>query len=144
MPLCTGLWMETFDTNVIVRLLVEDDLQQSAIALRKWRTALDGGGVFLPKLVLAEAVWVLRMSYRFDRQAIAGVLGALLRTEGLTIEDEPLVLVALDAYAVGGADFSDYLILETARAASALPVHTFDRHFARHAEVLLMGHETDS
>ncbi len=36
MPLCTGLWMETFDTNVIVRLLVEDDLQQSAIALRKW------------------------------------------------------------------------------------------------------------
>jgi predicted nucleic-acid-binding protein len=29
--------METFDTNVLVRLLVEDDQQQSAAALRRWR-----------------------------------------------------------------------------------------------------------
>ena len=123
--------METFDTNVIVRLLVEDDPRQSAVALRMWQVALEQSGVYLPKLVLTEAIWVLRVSYRFDRQAISGAVGALLRTDGLTIEDESLVLAALDAYAGGSADFSDYLILEDARRAGALPVHTFDLRFAR-------------
>lgn len=131
--------METFDTNVIVRVLVEDDPQQSAVALRLWQAALEQSGAFLPKLVLAEATWVLRVSYRFDRQAISGALGALLRTDGLTIEDELLVLAALDAYARGSADFSDYLILEEARCAGALPVHTFDRRFAREPEVQYIG-----
>jgi predicted nucleic acid-binding protein len=51
--------MVTFDTNVVVRLLVEDDPQQSALALDAWREALPQG-VFLPKLVLVEAVWVMR------------------------------------------------------------------------------------
>ena len=134
--------METFDTNVIVRLLVEDDPQQSAIALHKWQVALERGGVFLPKLVLTEAIWVLRVSYRFDRQAITGAVRALLHTDGLNIENKSLVLAALDAYAKGSADFSDYLILESARAAGALPVHTFDRRFARHAEVLLITLES--
>ncbi|CAK0781582.1 hypothetical protein CCP4SC76_7890001 [Gammaproteobacteria bacterium] len=59
-------------------------------------------------------------------------------TDGLTIEDKSSVYAALDAYANGRADFSDYLILESARAARALPVYTFDRRFARHAEVSLI------
>jgi predicted nucleic acid-binding protein len=33
--------METFDTNVLVRLLVEDDQQPSAAALRRWRQATE-------------------------------------------------------------------------------------------------------
>ena len=59
----------------------------------------------------------------------------------LLVEDESLVLAALDAYARGIADFSDYLILETARCASALPVHTFDRRFAREPGVQQIGLE---
>ncbi|CAK0778469.1 hypothetical protein CCP4SC76_650010 [Gammaproteobacteria bacterium] len=74
--------METFDTNVIVRLLAEDDPRQSVVALRKWQVALKMSGVFLPKLVLAEAIWVLRVSYRFDRQTIVGAVMAFLRTDG--------------------------------------------------------------
>jgi len=130
--------METFDTNVVVRILVEDDPQQSFAALSRWRQALEAGGAFLPRLVLVEAVWVLRISYGFDRQAIHGVLDALLRTEGVIVEDQPSVLAALASYATGSADFSDYLILESARAARALPVHTFDQRFARHADVSLI------
>lgn len=130
--------METFDTNVIVRILVEDDPLQSKIALKTWQLALETSGVYLPKLVLAEVNWVLRVSYGFNRKEIVGVVDALLRTEGLEIEDKPCVLAALDAYSNGNADFSDYLILELARNAKALPLQTFDRRFAQHPDVILL------
>jgi predicted nucleic-acid-binding protein len=123
--------METFDTNVVVRILVDDDPIQSALALSNWRRALDEHGVFLSKLVLAEAVWVLRTSYGFDRATIASTLGVFLNTQGLTIEDESQVRAALSGYATSGADLSDHLILETARVADALPVRSFDQRFAR-------------
>jgi len=130
--------METFDTNVIVRVLVEDDPRQSAKALALWRGALVTDGIFLPKLALAEAIWVLKVSYRFDRQAIGGVVKALLSTEGVNMEDEVQVRRALEAYARDDADFSDYLILEATRVANALPVQTFDRRFARDQDVTLI------
>lgn len=130
--------METFDTNVLVRLLVEDDPQQSAAALICWRTALAGDGAYLPKVVLAETIWVLARAYRFKRTAILDVVGALLRSRGLKVEDEQAVSAALAAFAEGAADFSDYLILEGARTNGALPVRTFDRRFARHADTALV------
>jgi len=131
--------METFDTNVLVRLLVEDDPQQSAAALRCWTQALNSGGVFLPKLVLVEAIWVVGRAYHFDSQSIANAVNALLKTHGLVVEDKADVTAALNAYTTGTADFSDYLILESARSATALPVHTFDKRFARHADVALIA-----
>ncbi len=133
--------MVTFDTNIIVRILVEDDPLQSKVALNAWRLALESGGVFLPKLVLAEVIWVLRVSYGFNRQTIIGVVEALLRTEGLEVEDVSYIFATLKAYSNGNADFSDYLILESARHTSALPVKTFDRRFASHPDVVLLSPE---
>ncbi len=130
--------MVTFDTNFIVRILVEDDPVQSKVALNTWQLALEASGEFLPKLVLAEVIWVLNVSYGFDHQAIYGVVDALLRTDGLNAEDKSSVLATLEAYSKGNADFSDYMILELARIAEALPVHTFDRRFAHHPDVTLI------
>jgi predicted nucleic-acid-binding protein len=130
--------METFDTNILVRLLVEDDPQQSAAALRCWRKAIAEGGVFLPKVVLAETIWVLGRAYRFERTAILDVVGALLRSDGLKVEDRQQVSAALTAFGAGTADFSDCLILEDARANQALPVKTFDRRLARCADAVLI------
>jgi predicted nucleic-acid-binding protein len=131
--------METFDTNVLVRVLVEDDPEQSATALEHWRRALEAGGVFLPKVVLVETVWVLGRAYGFERERIRAVLAALLRLRGLTVEDRGEVEAALGAFTQTSADFSDHLILEVARAVDALPVQTFDTRFARVDDVRLLG-----
>jgi predicted nucleic acid-binding protein len=48
-------------------------------------------------------------------------------------EDEAATLRALAAFETGPADFSDYLILDTARHADALPLWTFDERLARAA-----------
>lgn len=63
--------MPTFDTNVVVRILVDDDEIQGRQAEAAWRGALEGEGVFLPKIVGVETVWVLRTAYRFRASTIA-------------------------------------------------------------------------
>lgn len=129
--------MKAVDTNIVIRLLVEDDEQQGAVAAAAWRTQLASGGVFLTKVVIAEIAWVLRVSYRFDRETIFAALQDLIDVEGVVVEDDAAVRRALTDFNASAADLSDHLILETARDASALPVLTFDQHFAREADVTL-------
>lgn len=131
--------MATFDTNVVVRLIVEDDEDQSRQAEQVWRAALTDSSVFLPKVVLVETAWVLRTAYRFDSSTVAKTLRRLLDVEGVEIEDEVVVRRALALFEQGGADFSDYVILESARKASALPVRTFDQRFAKESDVEILG-----
>jgi len=131
--------MRAVDTNVVIRLVVEDDEEQGAAAAAAWRALLASGGVFLSKVVIVEVAWVLRVSYRFDRQATATALRDLIDVEGVGVEDDAAVRRALCGFEASGADLSDHLILETARDASALPVLTFDRRFAREAGVALLS-----
>jgi predicted nucleic-acid-binding protein len=123
--------VEAFDTNVVVRLLVRDDEVQvppgraALSAGRRRRWSLD------PLWVIVETAWVLRVAYTLDRAAIAAALRRLVGAEGVIAEDEAATLRALAAFEGGSADFSDYLILDTARQAEALPLWTFDGHLAR-------------
>jgi len=48
------------DTNVVVRLLIGDDPQQTPIAERAFLEAIDAGGVDLTDVVPGEVPWVLR------------------------------------------------------------------------------------
>lgn len=131
--------MTTFDTNVVVRLIVEDDEIQSRQAETAWRQALAEGSVFLPKIVIVETVWVLRTAYRFDRSAVAKTLQYLLDIDRVFVEDESKIRQALSRFERGSADLSDYLILESAHDAEACPVQTFDRRFAKETDVVLIG-----
>lgn len=131
--------MATFDTNVVVRLVVEDDETQSRRAEAAWRAALADDGVFLPKVVVVETVWVLRTAYHFDRRAVVETLQRLLEIEGVRAEDDGQVRGALSHFERGAADLSDYLILEAAREVNALPVRTFDQRFAREENVEIVG-----
>lgn len=130
--------METFDTNVVVRLVVEDDADQCARAERAWRNAVSSGGAFLPVVTVVELTWVLRVAYKLDRATIAAILRRLMDSEGVELEREDVLRAALDRYASGTADFSDYVILEAARVAGAVPVLTFDQRFAQAPEVELV------
>ena len=51
--------MRSVDTNVVVRLLVEDDAEQTRLAEEAWKDLLASGGVFLSKVVLVEVGWSL-------------------------------------------------------------------------------------
>jgi predicted nucleic-acid-binding protein len=122
--------MVTFDTNVVLRVVIRDDPAQCARAEQAWRQALGGGGVFLTTTVLVEIAWVLRAAFNLDRTTIGAKLQELIDTRGVTVENESGVRSAVERYQRGPADFSDWIIFESARSANALPVLTFDGRFA--------------
>jgi predicted nucleic-acid-binding protein len=119
------------DTNVLLRFLVEDDAEQAARAASLVEHASEAGErLFVPQIVLCEVVWVLESTYRFRRERIVEVLGDVLRSRQLVIEDVPFARRALDRYAERGGDFADYLIVERCRAAGCERVASFDAELA--------------
>ncbi len=123
--------MEAFDTNVVVRLCVRDDEEQYRRAELIFRRATAGAGAWLSSVVLAEVAWVLRVAYKFDRVTTTATLRRLIATDGVYVEDHATTRLALAAFEVGPADFSDYFILESARRGGALPLHTFDERLSK-------------
>jgi len=81
----------------------------------------------VPLVVLCELVWVLERGYRYSRVQIAALVRGLLSADDLSIERSELAWQALNAFEEGPADFADYVIGGTARAAGAETTVTFDR-----------------
>jgi predicted nucleic-acid-binding protein len=130
--------VRSFDTNVAVRLVVEDDPAQCERAKRAFQRAIDDGGVFFTATVLVEVAWVLRGAFKQDRATIAAALRRLVGSAGVVVEHDAVVRRALVAFETGPADFSDYVIRESSQEVNALPVVTFDERFAREADVELV------
>lgn len=113
--------MISVDTNVLVRLLANDDPQQSPRAARLFAAE----NVFVPKSVLLETEWVLRFSYKMNPSAIHLAFTKILATASVTVEDVASVGRAAAWYG-GGMDFADALHL--ASSSTATKFVTFDRN----------------
>ncbi|WP_341879631.1 type II toxin-antitoxin system VapC family toxin [Synechococcus sp. UW140] len=128
--------MRTLDTNVVVRLLIGDDPQQTPIAEQAFLDAIASGGIYLPDVVLAEVAWVLR-GYNLERATRYQLMERLVRTRGVVVDDIDAVIDALEQFRQGG-DLADQLILARATNIGALPVLSFDRRFAASEGVELL------
>ena len=102
--------METFDTNVVLRIVYRDDPGQADRACSAWQEAVASGGIFLTTVVLVELAWVLRVAAKFERAAIAAALESLCDAQGVSVEEAQRVRRAIARFKVGAADFSDCLI----------------------------------
>lgn len=120
------------DTNVLARLLVQDDASQHAAVVRELaRRTKQGGALFVPVTVMLELEWVLRARYRCGKAQVLSALTALLSTAPLAFESEGALEQALFIYEDGNADFAECLHLALAGAQDALPFLTFDRNAAK-------------
>jgi predicted nucleic-acid-binding protein len=128
--------VRTLDTNVVVRLLIGDDPQQTPIAEQAFLNAIASGGIYLPDVVLAEVACVLR-GYNLERATRYQLLERLVRTRGVVVDDIDAVIDALEQFRQGG-DLADQLILARATNIGALPVLSFDRRFAASQGVELL------
>ena len=121
--------MVSIDTNVVVRLLVNDDPVQT----KKVVTLFTSNEVFITKTVILESEWVLRAVYQLDRERSNSALRALFSLERVVIEDETSVLAALDAHKLG-MDFADALHLSSSSLADSFA--TFDSALRKRAAKL--------
>jgi predicted nucleic-acid-binding protein len=119
--------MTSVDTNVVVRLITEDDAKQLAAV----KSLFAAGPVWIAKTVLLETAWVLNSFYGFTESSIHDVLDRLIRLENVQVEDEPSVTGAL-ALMAHGIDFADAFHLSS-RPPGALFL-SFDRSLVRRAK----------
>ena len=130
--------MTGLDTNVIVRYVMQDDPDQSEIALRLFESFTPEDPGFISVVALIETVWVLRSFYDASNQQIRRVLEILLRARGVVVERSDLVWLALRAYSKGSADLEDHLIQLLGKAAGCEYTLTFDRQASKSAGMELL------
>jgi len=119
--------MVAVDTNVLVRLILRDDLNQTRSAER-----FVEDGCWASILAIAETIWVLQSIYDFSRQQILSAIEMMLNNQKLVIENSDAVAAALELLRSKPAlGFADCLMLELARKAGHLPLGTFDRDLAK-------------
>ena len=130
--------MIAVDTNIIVRIAVQDDPEQAEQA----RTVIEKAeaakvSVLIPTEVIVETVWVLESVYDCTRQEVAGFLEALTDSPVFEFDDLGLVRRAVFLYSEG-ADFADEIIIGRAKDLGADRLYSFDRDLqGRHVNFVL-------
>jgi predicted nucleic-acid-binding protein len=88
------------DTNVVVRILVEDDAAQT----RKSKAIFQDHVVFLSETVILETAWVLQKIYAFTPVTIVVGLKRLFGLPNVYLRDPDVLKFTLEWYE-GGARF---------------------------------------
>lgn len=103
--------MKGIDANVLVRYIVQDDVEQSKLAtLFIEKEATIESPVFINSIVMCEMVWVLESAYEYSRQEISKVIQQILRTREFQVHQPEILWQALFGYQHKGADFADHYI----------------------------------
>lgn len=120
------------DTNVLVRLVVNDEPRQAQAAAKfisKNCTSDDPG--FINVTVLCELVWTLERAYGYARDEIATALRAILDNGVFAVEAPHRVAPAVEKYARQGFDLADLLIGGVNLDRGCQFTATFDRKAAK-------------
>lgn len=123
------------DINVVLRFLLADDPVQSPKAKSLFQLAEAGKvRLFLSHVALAELVWTLDSFFEFPRQEIGTKLRGLVVHEGIDVEEQDVVLIALDRFAQVNADFPDCYAASLALAHTQ-SVASYDRDFRKFKDI---------
>jgi predicted nucleic-acid-binding protein len=115
------------DTNVLVRMLVEDDKRQARIIEETIdRAEKESIPILILSEVLVETVWVLESVYQCSREEIVKFLQTLIVTPVFSFVDPQVVRKAIHEYEKGG-DFADLLIVNQAMEQQAKTLLSFDK-----------------
>jgi predicted nucleic-acid-binding protein len=127
--------MIAIDTNILIRLLVDDKGQPEQVEAARKQVKKEGA-VFIPQIVQVETVWVLESAYNLSRKQISPVLGHLDSNAAFTLQNRSSFQKAMNLFIQGNGDFSDYLILAESQREN-LKLLTFDKKLSKQAGVVL-------
>lgn len=125
--------MIELDTNVLVRLLVDDEGAPAQVAQARARVAGEQA-VAVGSSVFLETMWVLERSYRLPRKEVLRVANLLLGQPRFHFAEREWLLAAVECLREGNIGFGDALALAHARG-SGNTLLTFDRKLGRCAGV---------
>lgn len=120
--------MNAIDTNVLARIVVEDDEIQARRALNYIQRKHE---VFVSLIVLCEFTWVLTDCYEIKKEKLISVIEAILKTNQFIVEDSDIAWAALQSYKRNSLDFADCLIGTLANHRGCEVTGTFDKKAAK-------------
>lgn len=125
------------DTNVLVRILIDDEAQMEQVKLAR-QFAKKNHRLFVPQLVQVELIWVLESVYELSRSEIVSILKHLYENAAFVLQGEEQFEAALHSFQVSNAGFADCLISAVSNDEECQVV-TFDKKFAKLQNVKLLS-----
>ena len=120
------------DANVILRYFTKDPPEMAEAAFKTFSAAQEGLILLvLAPITVAEVVWVLESFYGYAKFQIAETISQFLRSDGLEVIDQELLIHALSLYHEKNIDFADALLAGFALSQGVMQVYSFDNHFGR-------------
>jgi predicted nucleic-acid-binding protein len=121
--------MIAVDTNIIVRLLTQDDGEQYQKAYQLFAS----NEVFVADSVILECEWVLRFGYQFDSEQINTALAKLFGLPNVHVT-HPAFLAQTLAWYSQGLDFADAFHLAFSQHCRTF--YSFDKKMIKAAKVI--------
>jgi predicted nucleic-acid-binding protein len=119
------------DTNVLLRMVLNDDAEQRAKALAFGKSLNEDKLGFVSLMVLVEFSWSLISRYRLPKEQMQAAIQRLLKIKTLMFEDFDAIVVALERSSAPQVDFADALIAEHNRNLGCSHTITFDQRAAK-------------
>ncbi len=102
--------MNSVDTNVLARYVMQDDPIQSPLATAFLATE----PCFVPDTVLLGTAWLLSSRFGLDRHDLVATLRGIIELPNVAVSDKRMIDWALDRFSAG-ADFADMIHIVSAR-----------------------------
>jgi predicted nucleic-acid-binding protein len=119
------------DTNVLLRLFVDDNVVQHRAAQSFFSDRGPQDPVFVSLVVLAELVWVLTKRYGYSHIRTVELLEGMTNSGDFVIERVDLVREAIDLCRIGAARMVDALVAKIGVAQGCRSTVTFDTRAAK-------------
>jgi predicted nucleic-acid-binding protein len=114
--------MVLFDTNAILRYILQDNLEMAEAV----KNELEANDCFITVEVMAEMVYVLSKVYKVERSLIAHTIEQIDSMNNVLIAESQVVLHAAFIYASTNLDFVDCLLVGYAKIKN-YSIFTFDK-----------------
>lgn len=122
------LQMKAVDTNVLIRFLVRDDIQQAENVYRLFKEAeASKQSLFVPITVTLETIRVLEWVYNVPRMEILDSINEMLLMPILKFEAQPAIMRFVSSARETDLDLSNILIAHSAFFSGCESMLTFDK-----------------
>jgi predicted nucleic-acid-binding protein len=126
----------TIDTNVLVRVIVEDGGQPEQTQIAR-ELVENAQRVYVPQIVQVETIWVLTKTYKIDKATLLEVLTHLRVNPSFILQRPEVFITAIELFKQSQAGFADCLVLAESLAANTV-LHTFDKRLGKHSNTELL------
>ena len=114
------------DANVILRYLMNDNVQLSPIA----KKIIENEQILVLTQVIAECIYVLEKVYKVERSDVSKNIKEIISLKNVSVENKELISLVINEYGISNLDFVD-LLLWANNQLYGVEIRTFDKPLAK-------------